>query len=112
MHKQNFIKIHSLFLKIEILTSIKGYNSVEKFPKISSTSHNTAVTKFHQFVLKILNGNWILTSIKGHNSVKNWPKLMCIRNNMNLGFINAYTKFYQFENSSIWSEDIEKKNNL
>ena len=33
MHKQNFIKIHSLFLKIEILTSIKGHNSVEKFRK-------------------------------------------------------------------------------
>ena len=39
MHKQNFIKIHSLFLKTEILTSIKGHNSVEKFRKISC--HNT-----------------------------------------------------------------------
>ena len=48
MHKQNFIKIHSLFLKIEILTSIKGHNSVEKFGKISCASHNTAYTKFHQ----------------------------------------------------------------
>ena len=28
MHKQNFIKINSLFLKIEILTSFKGHNSV------------------------------------------------------------------------------------
>ena len=52
MHKQNFIKIHSLFLKllrkIEILTSIKGHNSVEKFGKIACVSHNTAYTKFHQ----------------------------------------------------------------
>ena len=32
---------------------------------------------------------------------------MCIRNNMDLVFINAYTKFYQ--NSSICSEDIEEK---
>ena len=48
MHKQNFIKIHSLFLKIEILTSIKGHNSVEKFMKISCASHTTAYTKFHQ----------------------------------------------------------------
>ena len=52
MHKQNFIKIHTLFLKIlrkiEILTSIKGHNSVEKFGKISCVSHNTAYTKFHQ----------------------------------------------------------------
>ena len=31
MHKQSFIKIHSLFLKIEILTSTKGHNSVENF---------------------------------------------------------------------------------
>ena len=73
MHKQNFIKIHSLFLKTEILTSITGHNSVEKFRKISSASHNTAYTKFHQnpsIFLKILNGNKILTSIKGHNSVE------------------------------------------
>ena len=32
---------------------------------------------------------------------------MCIRYNMNLVFINAYTKFYQ--NLSICSEDIEEK---
>ena len=52
MHKQNVIKIHSLLLKIlrkiEIVTSIKGHNSVEKFRKISCVSHNTAYTKFHQ----------------------------------------------------------------
>ena len=48
MHKQNFNKIHSLFLKIEILTSIKGHNFVEKFRKISRASHNTAYTEFHQ----------------------------------------------------------------
>ena len=44
--------IHYLLLnilrKIEILTSIKGHNSVEKFGKISRVSHNTANTKFHQ----------------------------------------------------------------
>ena len=52
MHKQNFTKINSLFLKIlrkiEILTSIKCHNSVEKFGKISCVSHNTAYTNFHQ----------------------------------------------------------------
>ena len=52
MHKQNFIKIHSLFLKtlrkIEILTSIKAHNSVEKFGEISRVSHNTAYTKCYQ----------------------------------------------------------------
>ena len=77
MHKQNFIKIHSLFVNIvrktEILTSIKDHNSVEKFGKISCVSHNTEYTnliKIHQIVLKILNGNKSLTSIKGHNSVE------------------------------------------
>ena len=73
MHKQNFIKIHSLFLKIEILTSIKGHNSVEKFRKIALASHSMHTQNFikiYQFVLKILNGNKILTSIKGHNSVE------------------------------------------
>ena len=59
---------------MEILTIIKGHNSVEKFGKISCVSHNTAYTKFHQnpskFVLKILklNGHEVLTSMKGHNS--------------------------------------------
>ena len=35
---------------------------------------------------------------------------MCIRNNMDLAFINAYTNFYQY--SSICSEDIEEKHIL
>ena len=56
MHKQNLIKLQLLFLKIlkkknkknTILTSTKGHNSVEKLGKISSVSHNTAYTKFHQ----------------------------------------------------------------
>ena len=48
MHKQNFIKIHSLFLNIKILTSIKGHNSVEKFRKMSCASHNTAYAKLNQ----------------------------------------------------------------
>ena len=45
MYKHNFIKIHSLFQKIEILTSIKGHNSDEKFRKMSFVSNNT-YTKF------------------------------------------------------------------
>ena len=35
---------------------------------------------------------------------------MCIRYNIDLVFINAYTKFYQ--NSSICSEDIKEKHIL
>ena len=35
---------------------------------------------------------------------------MCIRHDMDLIVINAYTKFYQ--NSSIWSEDTEEKHHF
>ena len=56
MHKQNFIKISSLFLKIlkKKLTSIKGHNSVERLqhiicncPYLHFVSIN-AFTKFYQ----------------------------------------------------------------
>ena len=113
MHKQNFIKIHSLFLKIEILTSIKDHNPVEKFRKISCASHNTALQNFikiHQFVLEILNGNKILTSIKGHNSVEKLRKIICNCPYLHFVNINAFTKFYQ--NPSIGPQDIEHKWNF
>ena len=81
MHKQSVIKIHSLFQKIlrqiEILMSIMGHNSIEKFGKISCVSHNNAYTKFHQnpsICSQNIKGNKILTSIKSHNSVKNNEK--------------------------------------
>ena len=61
----------------------------------------------YKLIHKILSINKILTLIKGHNSVKHSPKITCIRNNMDLVFINAYTKFYQ--NASICSDDIEAK---
>ena len=73
MHTQNFIKIRSLFLKIEILTSIKAHNSVEKFREISRASHNTAYTKFYQnpsICSQAIKWKKILTSTKGHNSVE------------------------------------------
>ena len=75
MHKQYFFYQNPFIIskdieKFEILTSVKVHNSVEKFGKISCVGHNTAYTKFHKLVLKILNGNKILTSIKGHNSVE------------------------------------------
>ena len=67
MHKQHFIKVHSLFLKIEILISIKGHNSVEKFRKISCASHITAYTKFHQNLSLCSQGiKWKQNS--GHNA--------------------------------------------
>ena len=117
MHKQNFIKIHSLFLKIlrkiEFLTSIKGHNSVEKFGKIHVLviillTQN--LIKIHQFVFKILNGNKILTSIKGHNSVEKWWKLICNCPYLHFVHINAFTKFYQ--NPPIGPQDNVNKRNL
>ena len=63
--------------------------------------------EIHELIHKILSINKILISIKGHNSAKNWPKILCIRNNMDLVFINAHTQFFQ--NSSICFEDIEEK---
>ena len=82
IHKQNFIKIQSLFLKIprniEILTSIKRVitllKSSGKFHVLQYCSvtimHIQNFIKIHQFVLKIFNGNKILISFKGHNSVE------------------------------------------
>ena len=69
--------------------------------------HIQNLIEIHKLIRKILSINKILTSIKGHNSVKNGPKTMCVIHNMDLVFINAYTKFYQ--HASICSEDIEKK---
>ena len=69
--------MHSLFLKIlrkiEMLTPVKGHNSVEKFGKfhmLVTILHTQNSININQFVLRILNGNKILTSIKGHNSVE------------------------------------------
>ena len=67
--------------------------------------HIQNLIEIHKLIHKILSINKILTSINGHNSVKNRPKIMCIRNNMDFLYINAFTKFYR--NSSICSEDIE-----
>ena len=104
MHLQNFFKIHQLVHKIltknKISTWIKGHNSM----------HTQNLIEIHKLIHKILSINKILMSIKGHNSVKNWRNIMCIRNNMDLVFINAQTKFYQ--NSSICSEAIEQKHIL
>ena len=81
MHKQNIIKIYSLFLKIlrkiEILISIKGHNLLKSSGKshvLVAILHTQNFIKIHQFGLHILNGNKILTSIKGHNSVEKYEK--------------------------------------
>ena len=82
------------------------YCSIIQIYILSISMHIQNLIEIHKLIHKILSINKILTSIKGHNSVKNWPKITCIRHNMDLVFINAYTKFYQ--NSSICSEDIEE----
>ena len=69
--------------------------------------HIQNLIEIHKLIHKILSINKILTLIKGFNSVKNCPKTMCIRHNIDLVFVNEYTKFYQ--NSYICSEDIEEK---
>ena len=79
MHMQNLVKFRQLFLKIlsgnEILTSIKGHNSVKNLQKMICNNTNldlvniNAYAKFGQN--PTLSGNEILTSIKGHNSVIN-----------------------------------------
>ena len=92
MHLQNSIKIHQLVNKIlsikEILTSIKGHNSVENEGKILfnrpnlhlvNIMHIQNLIEIHKLIHKILSINKILASIKGHNSVKNWPKIACIQ---------------------------------
>ena len=69
----------------EILTSIKGRNSVKIFRKMTGNNPkrvedlvnvdvHTKLVRFCQFVLKILRGNKIMTSIKGRHSVKNLQK--------------------------------------
>ena len=83
------------------------YCSIIQIYILSISMHIQNFIEIHKIIHKILSINKILMSIKGHNSVKNWPKIMCIWNNIDFVFINAYTKFYQ--NSSFGSEDIEEK---
>ena len=81
---QSLVKFCPLVLKIlsrnEILTSIKGRNSVANLQNLTLYNPNedtinvdvyTNLVKFCRLVLKILNGNEILRSIKGRNSVVN-----------------------------------------
>ena len=106
MCTQNSVKFCPFDLQIlsrnEVLTSIKGSNSVTYLRKIMFNNPNldvvnmivyTNLIKFCPFVLKILSGNKLLTSIKGHNSVSNLQKIMI--NNPNLDLVNqtVYTKF-------------------
>ena len=68
--------------------------------------HTQNFIRFHQFVLKILNGNTILTLNKGHIE-KTKRNIICNFTYLHFVNINAFTKFYQ--NPSIGPQDIEHK---
>ena len=120
--KQNLVGFCQFVLKIlsrnEILTSIKGRNSVKILQKMTGNNPKLILSimtciqnlvGFCQFLLKILSGNKILTSIKGRNSVKILRKMT--GNNLKLDLVNVgvHTKFGWI--LSIRSQDIELKRN-
>ena len=103
---QNLVKFCPLVLKIlsgnEILTFIKGRNSVENLrnltlynPNLETINVNvyTNLVKFCPLVIKILSGNEILRSIKGRNSVSNLRNLTFYNPNLERINVNVYTKF-------------------
>ena len=57
----------------------------------------------------ILRGNKILTSIKGRNSVQTLQKMTSNNPKLDLVNVDAHTKFGQI--LSIYSQDIERKQN-
>ena len=87
----------------EILTSIKGHNSIANLRKMMLDNPNLDLinvnvyilnlVKFCPLVLKILSGNEILTSIKGRNSVVNFRNLTLYNPNLDIIYVNRYTKF-------------------
>ena len=99
---QNLVGYCQFVLKIlsgnEILTSIKGRNSVKILQKMTGNNPkldlvnvdvHTKLVRFCQFVLKILSGNEILTSLKGQILRKmtgNNPKLDLVN-------VDVHTKF-------------------
>ena len=119
---QNLVLFCQFILKIlsknQILTSIKGRNSVANLRKTKIYNTNLdlvtdnvykILVSFCQFVLKIMSKNKILTSIKGLNSVANLRKTMIYNTNIDLVNDNVYTKFGL--NRSIRFQDIEPKLN-
>ena len=89
--------------KNQILTSIKGCNSVANLPK-KMTLYNPIVdlvnddviqnlVKFCPFILKLWSKNKILTSLKGCNSIANLRKTTIYNFNIDLVNVKEYTKF-------------------
>ena len=103
---KNLVGFCEFVLKIlsrnEILTSIKGRNSVKILRKMKGNNSNLDLVKmmcilnfvgFCQFVLKILSGNEILTLIKGRNSVKFLRKMTGNNPKLDLVNVDVHTKF-------------------
>ena len=119
---QNLVLICQFVLKIlsknQILTSIKGRNSVANLrkTKIYNTNLDLVTDNVHtnfglicQFVLKILSKNRILTSIEGRSSVANLRKTTIYNNKVDLVDDHVFTKFGL--NRSIRFQDIVQKLN-
>ena len=65
------------------------------------------LVKLCPLVLNILSRHEILTSIKGHNSVANLQNVTLYNPNLDIIYVNVYTKFGK--SLSISSQDIERK---
>ena len=91
---QNLVKFCPLVLKIlsgnEILTSIKGHNSVANLRKMTLYNPNLDLINVNVYTKF---GNEILTSIKGRNSVAILRNLTLYSPNLDTFNVNVYTKF-------------------
>ena len=116
---QNLVLFCQFVVKIlsknQILTSIKGRNSVANLRKTKIYNTNIlslimciqTLVSFCQFLLKILSKNQILTSIKG--KFANLGKTTIYNTKVDLVDDNVFTKFGL--NRSIRFKDIEQKLN-
>ena len=115
---QNVVLFCQFVVKIlsknQILTSIKGRNSVANLRKTNIYNTNldlvtdNVYTNF-DLILSLLSKNQILTSINGRNSVANLRKTTIYNTKVDLVNDNVYTKFSL--NRSIRFQDIEQKLN-
>ena len=103
---QNLVKFCPFIFKIlsgnEILTSIKGRNSVSNLRNLTLYNPNLDIinvnvyTKFSSILTigyQDIEQKQILTSIKSYNSVANLQKLMLYNPNLDLVNANVYTNF-------------------
>ena len=116
---QNLVLFCQFVLKIlsknQILTSIKGRNSVAYLRKTKIYNTNLDLVTDNVYtnfglilsILKILSKNQILTSIKGRNSLANLRKTTIYNTKVDLVDDNVFTKFVL--NRSIRFKDIEQK---